>query len=131
MRRELVRGPEQLWAGKGAHRDNLAVLRGDLRRALALVRRRTRRGSPLPVRLYERAGCHLCDETHRALRRIGLDRPLEIHRIDVDADDVLQRRYTLRVPVIAVGPDELDAAGLADGVLRRWLESRAGAGERS
>ncbi|HUQ16842.1 MAG TPA: glutaredoxin family protein [Candidatus Saccharimonadales bacterium] len=106
------------------------MLRGNLRRGLALVRRRTLRGSPLPVRLYERAGCHLCDESHRALRRIGLDLPLEIQRIDVDADDALVRRYTLRVPVIAVGPDELDAAGLDDAALGHWLRARPRAGER-
>ncbi|GAC1458373.1 MAG: hypothetical protein NVSMB8_06940 [Candidatus Limnocylindrales bacterium] len=106
------------------------MLRGNLERALALARRRTQRGSPLTVRLYERAGCHLCDEAHRALRRIRLDSPLEIHRIDVDADDALLRRYTLRVPVIAVGPDELDAAGLEDAALLRWLSARRGAGER-
>lgn len=103
---------------------------GDLRRAFALVRRRTRRGPALAVRLYERAGCHLCDESHRALRRVGLDLPLEIERIDVDADDALMRRFTLRVPVIAVGPQELDAAGLGDAALLGWLRAQARAGER-
>lgn len=101
------------------------MLRGNLRRGLALVRRRTHHGPPLAVRLYERAGCHLCDETHRALRRAGLDLPLAIERIDVDSDDTLMRRYTLRVPVIAVGANELDAAGLDDGMLLRWLRARA------
>lgn len=79
------------------------------------------------MRLYERAGCHLCAETHRALRRVGLDLPLAIERIDVDTDDALMRRYTLRVPVVAVGPDELDeldAAGLDDEALGRWLRDR-------
>lgn len=103
------------------------MLRGNLRRGLALVRRRTHRGPALQVRLYERAGCHLCLETHRALRRAALDRPMEIVRIDVDADDALMRRYTLRVPVIAAGTDELDAAGIDDAVLGRWLADRSGA----
>jgi len=80
--------------------------------------------------LYERAGCHLCDETHRALRRAGLDLPLQIERIDVDGDDTLMRRYTLRVPVVAVGTAELDAAGLADPALVDWLRARVtGAGK--
>jgi glutaredoxin len=104
-------------------------MRGNLRRGLALVRRRTHHGPPLAVRLYERAGCHLCDETHRALRRAGLDLPLAIERIDVDTDEVLLRRYTLRVPVIAAAGDELDAAGVDDAALVRWLRARAGAGE--
>lgn len=83
------------------------------------------------VRLYERPGCHLCDQTHRALRRAGLERSLRIERIeriDVDTDDALMRRYTLRVPVVAVGAAELDAAGLDDAAIMRWLQLQ-GAGE--
>jgi len=105
------------------------VLRSNLRRGLALVRRRTHRGPPLAVRLYERAGCHLCGETHRALRRAGLDLPLQIERIDVDTDDALMRRYTLRVPVVAAGGEELDAVGVDEATLVGWLRARvAGAG---
>lgn len=97
------------------------MLRGNLRRALGLVRRRTHRGEPLRITLYEREGCGLCDEAHRALRRIGLDRPLEIERIDVDRDAALREPYTLRVPVLRLGAAELDAAGLGDGAIARWI----------
>ncbi len=93
-------------------------MRGDLRRALALVRRRTFRGPPLRVVLYERAGCPLCDEAYRALRRVSLERPLEIERVRTDDD-----RYVLRVPVLAVGDAELDAAGLEDSAIARWLRA--------
>ncbi|HUG56092.1 MAG TPA: glutaredoxin family protein [Candidatus Limnocylindrales bacterium] len=102
------------------------MLKGDLRRALALVRRRTHRLPALRVVLYERAGCHLCAETHRALRRIGLERPLEIERVDVDADATMRDRYTLRVPVLRAGERELDAAGLPDAAIAAWLETAAG-----
>ena len=91
------------------------------------MHRRAGRGRPRVVRLYLRAGCHLCDETYRALRRAALELPLEIERIDVDTDEALQRRYTLRVPVVAVGADELEAAGVEDAVLVRWLRDRCGA----
>ena len=97
------------------------MLRGNLRRALTLVRKRTLREEPLRVTLYERAGCGLCEETHRVLRRIGLDRALEVDRVDIDRDAGLRDRYTLRVPVLRVGDAELDAAGLEDGALARWL----------
>ena len=97
------------------------MLRGNLRRGLALVRLRTHRGAPLAVTLYERAGCHLCDETHRALRRIGLDRPLELQRVDISTDPALERRYVVRIPVLVVGERELDAAGLSDREIASWL----------
>ena len=99
------------------------MLRGNLRRALALARRRSPRGDPLRVTLYERAGCGLCDEAHRALRRIGLDRALEIERVDIERDPELTARYTLRVPVLRSGEAELDAAGLEDNAIARWLAS--------
>ncbi|MEA2661103.1 MAG: hypothetical protein QOH08_675 [Chloroflexota bacterium] len=97
------------------------MLRGNLRRGLALARLRTYRGAPLPVTLYERAGCHLCEEVHRALRRIGLDRPLDVKRVDIATDPALELRYVVRIPVLAVGKAELDAAGLADREIAAWL----------
>jgi glutaredoxin len=101
------------------------VLRGNLRRGLALARLRTHRAPPLSVTLYERAGCHLCEETHRALRRIGLDRPLAIERIDIAADPALERRYVVRIPVLKVGDLELDTASLGDPEIADWLRTVA------
>jgi glutaredoxin len=97
------------------------VLRGNIRRALALVRLRTHRAPPLSITLYERAGCHLCEETHRALRRISLDRPLAIARVDIASDPTLELRYVVRIPVVTVGDQELDAAGLADRDIAAWI----------
>ena len=98
--------------------------RGDLRRALALVRRRTHRGVALRVRLLEKTDCHLCAEAHRALRRIALDLPLEVERVDIATlADAERDRYALRIPVIAVDGAELDAAGLDDAAMQRWLRS--------
>lgn len=56
--------------------------------------------------LYSRAGCHLCDKMHAALRaQLGEDFPVAI--VDVDADPELQMRYGERVPVLACGNTEL------------------------
>jgi hypothetical protein len=99
------------------------VLRGNLRRGLALARLRTHRAPALAVTLYERAGCHLCEETHRALRRIGLDRPLEIERVDIATGPALERRYLTRIPVLRVGAAELDTAGLPDREIADWLRN--------
>ncbi len=75
----------------------------------------------LSVTLYERAGCHLCEETHDALRRIARQRPLEIERVDIAADPVTERRCLVRIPVLAVGSRELDAAGLTEAEVAAWL----------
>jgi hypothetical protein len=99
------------------------VQRGDLRRALALVRRRTHRGPPLAVRLFEKPDCGLCAETFRALHRIGLDRPLAVERVDITTDPALFDRFALRIPVLMIGERELDAAGLDDRALGAWLKA--------
>ena len=98
-------------------------MRGNVRRALALVRRRTHRGAPLQVRLLEKPDCGLCAEAYRALHRVGLEMPLEIERVDITTDATLFDRYALRIPVVAMGERELDVAGLDDRVLRLWLRT--------
>lgn len=101
--------------------------RGDLRRALALVRRRTYRAPPLHVRLMEKPECHLCAEAHRALRRIALERPLQIERVDIlGLDEAVRVRYALRIPVLVADGAELDAAGLDDAAIVRWLREVGG-----
>jgi Glutaredoxin-like domain (DUF836) len=66
------------------------------------------RPEPGRLVLYERAGCHLCDEVRGLLdAELG---PGRYHRVDIDADDELVVRYGFRVPVIAVdGADRLEA----------------------
>ncbi len=103
-------------------------MRGNLRRGLALVRRRTQRGPAIAVRLYEKAGCGLCAETYRALTRIRMDMPLEIERVDIEGDAALFDRYAIRIPVLRVKEAELDAAGLDDAALHRWLAVEGGPG---
>jgi hypothetical protein len=65
---------------------------------------------PDPVRLilYERDGCHLCEEARVLLdEMIGPDR---YARVDIEADDDLVVRYGFRIPVIALdGVDRLEA----------------------
>ena len=94
---------------------------GNLRRALALAFKRTPRGAPRAVRLYETQGCGLCAETFRELSRLALDVALEIERIDVGADPALFQRYGLRVPVVAVDGREFDAAGAGEDALRAFV----------
>lgn len=96
-------------------------MRGDLKRGLALVRKRTPRGPALHVVLYEKAGCGLCAETYRELARIRMDVPLEIERVDIEAQRQHFDRYAIRIPVLRVRDEELDAAGLDGAALRRWL----------
>ncbi|MFC7114969.1 glutaredoxin family protein [Natronoarchaeum sp. GCM10025703] len=59
---------------------------------------------PLPITVYTREDCHLCDEAVDTLRRIadseGVD--IEIDLVDVDEDPELHEEYSDRVPYVLV-----------------------------
>ena len=63
---------------------------------------------PIRLILYERDGCHLCDEARALLdEMVGRDR---YARVDIDADDDLVVRYGFRIPVITLdGLERLEA----------------------
>jgi glutaredoxin len=69
--------------------------------------------------LYSRPGCHLCDDARVVLQRIG--EPFD--EVDIDSDDELFKRYLERIPVVALGDEELfdffvDEAALEDRLYR-------------
>jgi hypothetical protein len=74
------------------------------------------------VRLMERPDCGLCDEALGALRRLSRRTRLDIERVDITRDPALLDRYVIRVPVLVVGDSELDAAGIDDATIGRWLD---------
>jgi hypothetical protein len=79
--------------------------------------------------LYTRVGCCLCAGLEERLRALDPAPPLTA--LDVDADPVLQARWGLEVPVLALAAEPGEAAArilprvpprLAGEGLRRWLE---------
>jgi len=69
--------------------------------------------------LYQRDDCHLCDQ---ALAVLAQARAPEFDSVFIDADEALEARYGMRVPVLrdSANGAELDWPFDADG-LRRWL----------
>jgi hypothetical protein len=63
---------------------------------------------PARLVLYERDGCHLCEEA-----RVLLDEMLTpdgYKRVDIETDDALVLRYGFRIPVVGLdGVDRLEA----------------------
>jgi glutaredoxin-like protein DUF836 len=62
---------------------------------------------PTRLVLYERDGCHLCEEARGLLdEMLGPD---GYTRVEIDADDDLVLRYGFRIPVIALdGVDRIE-----------------------
>jgi hypothetical protein len=78
---------------------------------------------PPRVILYERVGCHLCEEARELLdEMIGMRR---YARVDIDGDDDLVLRYGFRIPVIALDRvDRLEAPITRDEVRALATELR-------
>jgi glutaredoxin len=57
--------------------------------------------------LYSRPGCHLCDEARIALERVRARAPFALREVNIETDDSLLRRYLERIPVVALGDEEL------------------------
>ncbi|WP_322796804.1 glutaredoxin family protein [Tepidiforma sp.] len=55
---------------------------------------------PLPVTLYRRDGCGLCDRAEAELARIARRLPIRVVPVDIAADAVLEARYFLEIPVV-------------------------------
>jgi glutaredoxin len=75
------------------------------------------------VVLYSRAGCHLCDAARDVLVAELSRSPFELVEVDVAGDDVLEREYGIRIPVVEIDGDErfeyqVDPAELVS-ILRR------------
>lgn len=56
--------------------------------------------------VYTRRGCTLCAAAEEAARRVTAGRA-DLDLVDVDADQQLYDRYTVRVPVVAVDGREV------------------------
>ena len=57
--------------------------------------------------LYSRPGCHLCDDARAALERVRAKATFSLHEVNIETDEELHRRYLERIPVVALGDEEL------------------------
>ncbi len=55
---------------------------------------------PLPVTLYAKAGCHLCEDAELLLQLLASTYRLHITTIDITTDHTLFERYKWEIPVI-------------------------------
>lgn len=73
------------------------------------------------VTVYVREGCHLCADALEHLARLQAELAFTVLPVDIEADDALHLRYLERIPVIAVGADELSDFFVDEQALRERL----------
>jgi glutaredoxin len=77
--------------------------------------------------VYRRDGCHLCDDARQMLQdqleaRAFRGEPTpHVREVDIDADPATHDRYFTRIPVFAIGDDEIELV-ISGQQIRRFLE---------
>ncbi len=73
--------------------------------------------------LYSRPGCHLCEDLEAELAEMIQGRPVAVEIVDISDDPGLERRYGVRIPVLADGKTELSGYPLDRARISDWLAS--------
>lgn len=68
----------------------------------ALDRLLRRDSAAIPLVLYTRPGCHLCDEMKAEIARARPSRRFELREVDIDGDPALTERFGLSIPVLEI-----------------------------
>ncbi len=76
------------------------------------------------ITVYSRPDCHLCADAMAALRALQAELGFSLSERDIDQDEMLQRAYFERIPVIALDGEELFDFFIDEALLRERLESR-------
>jgi hypothetical protein len=71
-----------------------------LARWLARFRTAASAEPELELRLYTRAGCHLCEVVKSELARARVSPPFRLVEVDIERDPALVARYGLAIPVL-------------------------------
>ena len=58
--------------------------------------------SKVPVIIYSRPGCHLCDEAKAAILSAGCTDLFTLEEVNIESDEELLRKYKYDIPVIAI-----------------------------
>jgi hypothetical protein len=56
----------------------------------------------IPVVIYSRPGCHLCDEMKVVVERVARHVPMALTEIDISTDPALESRYGTEIPVLMI-----------------------------
>ena len=71
--------------------------------------------------LYSKPDCHLCDEAREALARVRERSPFDLVEVDITTDRDLEARLRERIPVVALGGEELFDFHVDEAALERRL----------
>jgi glutaredoxin len=59
------------------------------------------------VTIYNKPGCHLCEEVEQVIRQVATRRRFRLERKNIMDDPALQEKYETAVPVVEVDGQEI------------------------
>lgn len=77
---------------------------------------------PVKLTLYSRPECHLCEALLEQVLPL-LGEHASVEHVDVDSSVALERRYGLRIPILAHGEVEITGYPLDRMAVERFLAS--------
>jgi glutaredoxin len=80
----------------------------------------------IPVTIYSRPGCHLCDDMKAVVHDVARTIPLSVEEIDISNDPALEAEFGLEIPVLFVAGKKAAKYRVGEEELRRILAGRAG-----
>jgi glutaredoxin len=79
----------------------------------------------IPLTIYSRPGCHLCDEMKATVARVARTIPLSLEDIDISTDPALEARYGVEIPVLMVDGKKAAKYRITEDELLRILQGRS------
>ncbi|HVS19310.1 MAG TPA: glutaredoxin family protein [Planctomycetota bacterium] len=86
---------------------------------------------PVPLTLYSRPGCHLCELLEQDLERADLGRPVSLEVLDISGDARLEEHYGKRIPVLLAAGKPIAEGRVDVHALRPAFEARAAEWDRA
>jgi glutaredoxin len=77
------------------------------------------------VTLYSKPDCPLCDEAREALERVRARAAFDLREVDITTDPQLEAQLRERIPVVALGGEELFDYHVDEQALERRLGQAA------
>jgi glutaredoxin len=76
------------------------------------------------ITVYSKPDCHLCADAIATLGQLQRELGFTLEEIDITAEEALHRAYFERIPVIALGGEDLCEYFVDEALVRERLESR-------
>jgi hypothetical protein len=78
----------------------------------------------IPLTIYTRPGCHLCDDMKAVVARVAATIPVDVREVDISVDPALEKRYGLEIPVLLVAGVKAAKYRIGEPELVRILRAR-------